>query len=80
MWVWSLGWEDPLEEGVAAHSSILLGESHGQRSLAGCSPWGLKQLSMHTGKYLDPLGPLIRMPTAAAVPTAEALMMPNVIQ
>ena len=22
-WVWSLGWEDPLEEGMAAHSSIL---------------------------------------------------------
>ena len=23
MWVWSLGWEDPLEKGMAAHSSIL---------------------------------------------------------
>ena len=23
MWVWSLGWEDPLEEGMATHSSIL---------------------------------------------------------
>ena len=23
MQVWSLGWEDPLEEGMAAHSSIL---------------------------------------------------------
>ena len=22
-WVWSLGWEDPLEEGIATHSSIL---------------------------------------------------------
>ena len=22
-WVWSLGWEDPLEEGVATHSNIL---------------------------------------------------------
>ena len=22
MWVWSLGWEDPLEEGMATHSSI----------------------------------------------------------
>ena len=26
----SLGWEDPLEEGVATHSSILAGESHGR--------------------------------------------------
>ena len=23
MWVWSPGWEDPLEEGMATHSSIL---------------------------------------------------------
>ena len=22
-WVWSLGWEDPLENGMATHSSIL---------------------------------------------------------
>ena len=22
-WVWSLGWEDPLEEGMATHSSVL---------------------------------------------------------
>ena len=26
-WVWSLGWEDPLEEGMATRSSILAGES-----------------------------------------------------
>ena len=26
-WVQSLGWEDPLEEGMATHSSILAGES-----------------------------------------------------
>ena len=25
-WVWSLGWEDPLEKGMAAHSSILTWE------------------------------------------------------
>ena len=23
MWIWSLGWEEPLEEGMATHSSIL---------------------------------------------------------
>ena len=28
------------EEGMATHSSILLGKSHGQRSLVGYSPWG----------------------------------------
>ena len=37
-WVRSLGWEDPLEEGMATHSSILAWRIHAQRSLAGCSP------------------------------------------
>ena len=32
------GWEDPLENGTATHSSILPRESHGQRSLGGYSP------------------------------------------
>ena len=35
MWVQSLGWEDPLEEGMPIHSSRLPGEFHGHRSLAG---------------------------------------------
>ena len=34
-WVQSLGWKDPLEEGMATHSSVLAEESHGQGSLAG---------------------------------------------
>ena len=38
----SLGWEDLLEKEITAYSSILAGESHGQRSLAGYSPWGHK--------------------------------------
>ena len=43
-WVRSLGWEDPLEEGMATHSSVLAWRSaHGQRSLAGYSPWGHKE-------------------------------------
>ena len=29
IWVGYLGWEDPLEEGPATHSSILTGEFHG---------------------------------------------------
>ena len=35
MWVLSLGWEDPLKEGMATHTNILTGESHGERDLAG---------------------------------------------
>ena len=42
-WVQSLGWEDPLEEGMATHSHILPREFHGHRSLAGYSPWGHKE-------------------------------------
>ena len=34
----SLGWEDPLEEGMVTHSIIPAWESHGQQSLASCSP------------------------------------------
>ena len=34
------GQEDPLEKEMATHSSILAGKSHGQRRLAGYSPWG----------------------------------------
>ena len=33
-----LGWENHLEEDMATHSSIFPGESHGQKSLADCSP------------------------------------------
>ena len=39
MEVWCLGWKEPLEEEMATHSSILVGKSHGQRSLAGYSLW-----------------------------------------
>ena len=38
-----LGQEDPLEKGMATHSVFLPGESHGQRSLGGYSPWGRKE-------------------------------------
>ena len=38
-WVRSLGQEDPLKKEMATHSSILAGESQGQGSLTGYSPW-----------------------------------------
>ena len=39
--VQSLGWEDPLEEEMATHPSILAWKkSRGQRNLAGYGPWG----------------------------------------
>ena len=45
-WVQSLGQEDPLEKGVAPTPEFLPGKSHGQRCLAGYSPWALKESDM----------------------------------
>ena len=42
-WVQSLGWEDPLEEGMATHSSSCLENPQEQRNLAGYSPRGRKE-------------------------------------
>ena len=54
MWVRSKGLEDPLEEGMATHSSILAwriprtGEPSGLQSMGSQSPTGLKCLAdMH---------------------------------
>ena len=44
MQVQSLGRKDPLEEGMQLTPVFLPGGSHGQRSLAGYSPWGHKGL------------------------------------
>ena len=44
-WVQSMGREDPLEKGMATHSSILAWRIP-QRSLVGYSPWGCKELDM----------------------------------
>ena len=46
MQVQSLDWEDPLEEKWQLTPLFLLGESNGQSSLAGYSPWGHKELTM----------------------------------
>ena len=46
MQVLSLGWEDALEKGMVTHSSILAWKIHEQRSLAGGSLWGCKELDM----------------------------------
>ena len=45
-----LDWEDPLEQGMATHSSILAWELHGQRSLVGYSPWGWEELDTTDGQ------------------------------
>ena len=44
MLIRSLGQEDPLEKGMAAHSSILAWEVPWMSSLVGNSPWGYKRV------------------------------------
>ena len=51
----SLGWEDPLEKEMAAHSSILAWKISWKRSLVGCSPWGRKELGTTERLTLPPL-------------------------
>ena len=43
-WVRSLGWEDPLEEGMATHSSIVAWRIPMDR--VGYSPWGRTESDM----------------------------------
>ena len=43
-------WEDPLEEDIAIHSSILAWGIPWQRSLAGYSPWGVKEADTTGGR------------------------------
>ena len=53
-WVWSLSREDPLRREQQPTPLFFPGESHGQRSLVGYSPWGCKELApiMKTGHEL----------------------------
>ena len=60
-WVQSPGWEDPLEEGMGTHSSILAWRIPMDRGgLVGCSPRGHKESdttellsAAHTMKYFS---------------------------
>ena len=42
-WVQSLGWEDPLEEGMATHTSILAWKIPWTEELGGLQPMGLQK-------------------------------------
>ena len=45
-WVWSLGWEDPQEEGMATHFSILAWRILWTVEAGGLQSWGCKELDM----------------------------------
>ena len=67
----SLGQEDPLEEEMATHSSILAGKSHGLRSLAGYSLWGCKVLDMTEPLSTQERGDMANMQTFQLVQRAR---------
>ena len=46
IWVQSLGWEDPLEEGVEIHATIPAWRIQGWGSLVGCHLWGRTESDM----------------------------------
>ena len=54
-WVQSLGWEDPLEEGMATHSSILTWRIPWTEE-----PGGLQSIGLHTQTLLKQLSMLVR--------------------
>ena len=45
-WVRSLGWEDPLEGGIATHSNILAGRIHMDRGAGQATIHGVKESDM----------------------------------
>ena len=52
--LWSLGWEDLLEEEMATHSSILAWEIPWTEEPGGLySPWGFKESNMTEHKVLE---------------------------
>jgi len=52
-WVLSLGWEDPLEKGMATHSSILAWRIPWTEESGGCGPWGCKELDTEQLTHTD---------------------------
>ena len=57
-WVKSLGWEDSLKEGMAAHSSVLAWRMPMDRGAwGGDSPWGRKESDtteqLNTARHSD---------------------------
>ena len=66
-WVWSLSREDPQRRKWQPTAVFLPGESHGQRNVVGCSPWGCKesditeQLSKHSSRQKRLLSPALQL-------------------
>ena len=68
---------------MATHLVFLPGEFHGQRSLAGDSPWGCKEsdtteVTWHTMRFEGiPSGSVVKNPLANAGDTGDAGLIPG---
>ena len=71
--VQSLGWEDPLEEGMATHSSILAWASHGQRSL-GAPVQGVAQSRTRLRDWVPPPPANFKQNKTSLGPQARGLL------
>ena len=70
--IWeTLGQEDPQEEEMTTPPIFLPGESHGQRSLAGYSPWSHKESD--TTEWLTLLPTLLLLFNHVSVQIKESL-------
>ena len=74
-WVQSLDWEDPLENGMAP--VFLPSEFHGQRSLAGYSPWGCKELATTEQLTHTHIGELLQFWLQQYVPDPQSPSLPK---
>ena len=74
MLVQLLGWEDPLEESMATHSSVLAWRIRGQRSLVGYGPWGHKESDM-TGQLT-----LKKKKTFLTIQLSSAKQLPSTVE
>ena len=70
--------KDPLEKEMATHSNMFAWEIYGQRSLAGYSPWGCKELGT-TEQLTLRLLPLSTRDTLSTVPAAHMLCEDGVV-
>ena len=76
--VQSLGWEDPLEKEMAAHSSILAWKIPWTRSLVGYHPWGCKESDTTERLLFTSLHPMKSFWTQSELPqTREREKVPS---
>ena len=76
-WVRSLGWEDPLEEGTATHSSIFAGESSWTGDLSGLQSMGFSRQGYWSGLPFPSLKDLPNLGMEPGSHTLQADALPS---